>query len=155
MSRAADVPPPEPGAEARGPQRVPAAPVTRPPAVAGAALLLLGEALALLAGALWGVVVMATGSATDVGIAAAVVVFALLLCAAVLASARGLWRGRRAARAPAVGWQVLQGATAAALLQVAGLGAGLVVAAGLALAMAVTVVGLLLTPAANRFMSLR
>lgn len=75
------------------------------------------EAVALVVLAGWGVVQLATGLQTAVGVVVFLVLFALAVAAALVASARALWEGRRTGRAPVATWQLLQGATALAFLQ--------------------------------------
>jgi hypothetical protein len=82
--------------------------------VVGAAVV---EAVALVGLSGWGVVQLVSGQQTAVGVVLFLVVFGLAVAAALVASARALWEGRRTGRAPVATWQLLQGATALALLQ--------------------------------------
>ena len=67
-----------------------------------------GEALLLLAGAAYLVWGLFTQTATEAGAAVVLVLLAAGLAAGLLACARGLFHGRRAARSPVLVWQVLQ-----------------------------------------------
>ncbi|WP_199423613.1 hypothetical protein [Actinotalea solisilvae] len=98
-------PEPRPGAE----------PVARPAAVVALAVLLLVEAVAVAGAAAVGVPSVVTGGRPAV--AGFVVLCALGVAAALVASARSFWRGSSRARGPAATWQLLQGATALTLLQ--------------------------------------
>ncbi|HEY3438938.1 MAG TPA: hypothetical protein VGK35_14730 [Actinotalea sp.] len=135
------------------PQTVPApqadgAPVSLRVGVA----VILVEAAALVAGAVWGLVVLVTGQALDVAILVSLVVCALLLALVLAGTAGALVRGRRGARAPALAWQVLQGATALAILQ-AGAGGTTRWAAVVVLTAAAVGAVLVLTPAATRYIT--
>ncbi|EYR62668.1 hypothetical protein N866_06310 [Actinotalea ferrariae CF5-4] len=85
--------------------------------VAAAAVL---EAVALVALTGWGVVQLVTGRQNAVGVVLFLVVFGLAVAAVLVGSARALWEGRRTGRAPVATWQLLQGATALAVLQATG-----------------------------------
>ena len=82
-----------------------------------AVVAVLTEVTALVGLALWWVVEMARGQASALGVALFLVVFALGVAAVLLGSVRALRRGRRWARGPVMTWQLLQGATAFAVLQ--------------------------------------
>lgn len=85
--------------------------------VVGAAVL---EAVVLVGLAGWGVVQLVTGGPSAVGVVVFLVLFGLAVAAALVASARALWEGRRTGRAPVATWQLLQGATALAFLEATG-----------------------------------
>jgi hypothetical protein len=75
------------------------------------------EAVALVALSAWGVVQLLSGLQGSPGVVVFLVVFGLGVAAALVASARALWAGRRTGRAPVATWQLLQGAVALAVLQ--------------------------------------
>ncbi|KGM10124.1 hypothetical protein [Cellulomonas carbonis] len=94
----------------------PPRPARRPPAgVVAVVAAVCVEALALAAGAVVGLVQVLRGTESAVGVALFLVVFALAVAAALVASARALWAGRRSGRAPVATWQLLQAATAFAV----------------------------------------
>lgn len=131
----------------------PAAPLPRTMRVGLAVVLL--EAGALVATAAWFVIELVRDGSSSVGVALFLVLFALAVAGLLAVAARSLRRGGRGGRAPVLGWQVLQGATAIAVLQVRGAGSiALMVAAG-ALAVAAVVVVMLLTPSSVRFTAAR
>ena len=118
----------------------------RPPAallvvVAAVAL----EAVVLLVVAAVYVVALVRLGTVDVLFAGLTVVLAVAVAVGLLACARGLLRGRRWARAPAITWQLLQSAVVAPALGTA-FGPG---AAALLVLAATVVVGLLLPPVAR------
>lgn len=119
-------PPPGPGPGA----------VARGPALVTLVAVLVVEALAVAAAAVRGAAAVLDGERTAV--AAFVLVCAAGVAAALLACARSFWRGSSRARGVAATWQLLQGATAVALLQA---GAAVTVAGG---ALALAAVGLVL-----------
>ena len=109
-------------------------PPQRPATLAGAAALVGLEALALLAGVVYLLVELATVRAGNTGGAVFVLVLAVLATLGVALTARGLWRARRASRAPALLTQLLLLPVAMNLLHdgVAGWGLPLLVVAGAA-----------------------
>ena len=138
---------PAPGSAADPPADGSRPPRTLDVVLAGAVL----EAGALGAGVVWAVVDLARG---DVDTPAAGIVLALFLAGvavAVVAAARSLRRGARRARGPVVTWQLLQAASGLTLLGVADPPAGLPVAAGGAVALAVGVLVAALSPSAVRY----
>ena len=112
---------------------------------------LLLEAVALAATGVWFLVELARSGASDVPLALFLVVFAAGIAAALVLAARALRAGRRGGRAPAIGWQLLQGATAVTILQVPGAHTVALWGAWTALAAAVVVLVLALTPQAVRY----
>lgn len=122
-----------------------------PRTLAAGLVVVLLEALALLASAALFLVELLSSGASDVAVAVFLVLFAAGIAAALVGAARSLRRGRRGGRAPVLGWQVLQGATALAVLQVTGAVPVAVWTASVALASAAVVVVLMLTPSAVRF----
>lgn len=110
----------------------------RPRLLTGALVVVLGEALALLAAGVAFVAGVAVGRAQFAGQTLATAVFAVGLAALLVAAARGLARGRRWARAPVLTWQLLQGAVGATQFGAAPAIGALLVAAALAV-----IVGLL------------
>lgn len=119
----------------------PAPPVGAPPprllTVALVGVLIEAAVLVGLAG--WSAVQLATAGAQSLGVGLFLVVFCLGVAAVLVAAARALRRGSRRARGPIITWQLLQGATAITLIQVG------VVWGALALALALVVLGLLMT----------
>jgi len=99
-------------AEARRPRRWPA--LLAPIALV---VLVLVEAAVLAGLGLWWLVVLVVGDVQDVGVALFLIGFTLAVAAGLAAGGRALLHGRRGARAPVVTWQLLQGATAVAVLQ--------------------------------------
>lgn len=97
-----------------GPDPVPPAVPPSVRVVVGAAVL---EAVALVALSVWGLVQLVSGLQGSPGVVVFLVVFGLGVAAALVASARALWAGRRTGRAPVATWQLLQGAVALAVLQ--------------------------------------
>lgn len=126
-------------------------PGTVPRALAVALGVLLAEAAVLGTAAAWFVVELVRGTTADLPLAVFLVVFAAGISAALVLAARALRGGRRGGRAPAVGWQLLQGATAVTVLQVEGVAPGPLWSARAALLAAVVVVVLLMTPRVVRF----
>lgn len=123
---------------APNPSTAPPAP-TRPRWLYAVLLAVLVEALVLLAVAVVVVAQAVSGPSADLGLGVALGVLALGVAVGLVLCARGLWAGRRWARAPVVTWQLLQVAAIAS-----GLGSDLGVAvAGLLLLSAVAVVGVL------------
>lgn len=123
------------------PARTGAAAGTRPTALAAVCLVVLVQAALLLGlGVAWGVDLV-RGASRLPGATAFLVVFALGVAAALAASARGLWRGRRWARSPVMTWQLLL-----AVMAIGWLGAEPTVWAAAVLASAVVVAGGLLLP---------
>lgn len=109
------------------------------------------EAGALAAAAVAWVVLLITRGSAVVGAALFLIVFALGLGAALATAARALRRGSRPARGPIITWQLLQAATAIAVVAVPGR-PGWVAAAALAVVvLSCTVAGALLTPRAVAF----
>ena len=121
-----------------------------PRALAVALGVLLLEAAALAATSVWFLVELIRSGASDVPLALFLVVFAAGIAATLVFAARALQAGRRGGRAPAIGWQLLQGATAVTVLQVPDVQTGALWGAWTALAAAVVVVVLALTPRAVR-----
>ena len=115
---------------------------------AGGALL---EALALTGSAgLWLVQLVQDGSSAP-GVAVFLILFAVGLAAALVAAASAVRRGGRRARGPLITWQLLQVATAFAVVQVPGRPGWLAGVAVVAMALAAAVVAALLTPKAVAF----
>lgn len=127
--------PPEP----RRPGADPAGPAERRAAVVVLVALLLVEAAAVAVAAGLGIPSVVAGGRPAV--AGFVVLCAVGVAAALVASARSFWRGSSRARGPAATWQLLQGATAVTLLQAG----ALVPAAWAALVVAVAVLVLVVT----------
>ncbi|MCL3862749.1 hypothetical protein [Actinotalea sp. K2] len=121
-------------------------PGPRPPVLALALGLVLVEAAGLVGFALWSLVSVLTQGTDTLGVALALVLFCLAVAAALVAAARAVHGGRRAARAPLVTWQLLQGATAVSVLRAAG-----APLAWAALVAAVVVLVALLSPPVVRF----
>ncbi len=119
------------------PRGAPEARPAPPWPVAVAAVGALVEAVLLVAGGVVWTVVLLTGGSDAPGAGVALVVLVLCLAVVLVAAARALWRGSRRARGPLVTWQLLQGATAVALLQTphqpGAVAAGAVAAVGVAL----------------------
>lgn len=127
------------------------APGDRPAAVTVAAGGTIAEAGVLaVAGAAWLVQVVVQGSSA-LGVAAFLILFAWGLAAVLVAGARALRRGSRRARGPVITWQLLQVATALAVLQVPGRPGWLAAGAAVAIVVAVTVVAALLVPRSVTF----
>ena len=126
-----------------------------PPTMVVALAVVLLESAALLLTALWFVVALVRDGSSSVGVALFLVVFVVGVAGLLGAAARSLHGGGRGGRAPVLGWQVLQGATAVAVLQVRGAGSIALWVAGASLAAAAVVVVMLLTPSAVRFTTTR
>lgn len=109
------------------------------------------EAGALALTAVWFVVELIRSGASDVVLALFLVVFAAAIAASLVFAVRALRGGRRGGRAPAIGWQLLQGATAVGVLQVPGVQPGALRGAVIALVAAAIALVLLLTPQAIRY----
>jgi len=109
---------------------------------------LLVEAAALGVVAVAAVVSLVRNGSSDLAVALALVAVALGTGALLVVGARALRRGARRARGPVVTWQLLQAATALAILQVPGRAAVAAAGAALAVVLAVVVTVALLTPAA-------
>lgn len=87
------------------------------PATLRAVVVIVGaEAVLLTAWAVWSVVNAVRGT-TNPGVGAFLAVFAGAIAALLVVALRALLRRRRLGRAPVVGWQLLQGGVAVALLQ--------------------------------------
>lgn len=100
------------------------------------------EVLALAGAAVLVLIELLSGGSFSVGVSSFLVVFAAGVATVLAASARGLLRGQRWARAPVATWQLLQGVVAFSWLQYEVTPGGI---ATLVLA-AVVLVGLLLKP---------
>lgn len=94
-----------------------AVPAARPRTLLALVVLVLVEAAVLAGLGLWWLVVLVVGDVQDVGVALFLIGFTLAVAAGLAAGGRALLHGRRGARAPVVTWQLLQGATAVAVLQ--------------------------------------
>ncbi|WP_225753620.1 hypothetical protein [Actinotalea sp. Marseille-Q4924] len=95
----------------------PPAPAAPPPSLRVVVVVAVVEAVAIVVLSGWGVVQLVTGQQTAVGVVLFLVLFGLAVAATLVGSARALWEGRRTGRAPVATWQLLQGATALAVLQ--------------------------------------
>lgn len=131
-----------------------AAPSTaRPPkppwAVRAAALGAVVEAALLVVGAVAWTAVLVTGGLDSPAAGVALVVLMLGLAAVLVLAARALRRGSRRARGPLVTWQLLQGATAVALLQSPDRPGGVTAGAVVAVVVALGVVAAILSPRAT------
>lgn len=127
----------------------PGDPDGRPPARRPVLLVVLTAAVALEAGLLVGVAVfyvvgLAAGRATDAVVAGTTAGLALLIAGALGLFARGLWARRRWARAPVVTWNIL------VALSVASSGAVRTPLGAALLVLAVLVVAGLLAPSVSR-----
>jgi hypothetical protein len=116
-------------------------------AVVGAAI----EAAGLGAAALVWVVTLVTRGSTVLGAALALVVAVVGLAAVLATGAAALRRGSRRARGPVITWQLLQGATGVAVIQVPGRPGWLATGAVAAVVLACAVAGALVTPKAVAF----
>ncbi|UER53823.1 hypothetical protein HJG43_03800 [Kineosporiaceae bacterium SCSIO 59966] len=87
----------------------PPAPVRRPPLQVAVVALVALEAGMLLGVAVFYVVGIARGAASDVVVAAFTAALAVVVGGALGVFARGLWGGRRWSRAPVVTWNLLVG----------------------------------------------
>lgn len=123
----------------------------RPLVVTLAAAAALAEAAALAAGAVAWLGQLVLRGSTMLGVAVFLILFALGVAAVLVAGARALRRGSRRARGPLITWQLLQVATALAVLQVPGRPGWLAGGAAVALGVALGVAGALLTPRAAAF----
>ena len=122
-----------------------------PPAVRVAAVGAVGEGVALTAGAVIWLVALVTRGSSSVGVVVFLVLFALGLAVALAGAARALLRGSARARGPIVTWQLLQAATAVAILQVPARPTWLTVVGAVALVVALVVAAAALTPRATAF----
>ena len=77
------------------------------------------EAFALVAVAGWWLVRVAAAGSQNLAVGLFIAVFCLGIAAMLVVAARAVRRGRRGGRSPLVAWQLLQGATSVAVLQVA------------------------------------
>lgn len=82
------------------------------------------EVTALVGLAGWWLVELVGGHSSSVGVALFLVAFALGVAAVLLGSVRALRARHRWARGPVMTWQLLQGATAVAVLQAVATAAG-------------------------------
>lgn len=90
---------------------------SRPRSLVAVVVLVLAEAVVTAGLGLWWLFVLIVGDVREVAVALFLVVFALAVAAGLALGGRALLRGRRGARAPVITWQILQGATAVAVLQ--------------------------------------
>lgn len=104
------------------------------------------EAVALVVAAGWWLVRLVLAGSENLAVGLFVAAFCLGTAAVLVLAARSAGRGSRGGRSPLVAWQVLQGATSVAVLQVAQGSVAVVAWAALAVAAAVAVL-LLTTPA--------
>jgi hypothetical protein len=119
---------------------------TRPPWLFAVLAAVVVEALALAAVAVVVLVQALSGPSADLGLGVALAVLALAFGAGLVLCARGLWAGRRWARAPVVTWQLLQVAAVAS-----GIGGDFGgPATGLVILSAIAVIGVL-TPSVVRW----
>lgn len=125
----------------------PAAAARTVAAVRTAVLLVLAEAAALTFATLGWLAQVVAGATSATPVAGFLAAFALGIAAVLVLSARALRRGARGGRSPVVTWQLLQGATAVAVLR-SGPALPVAVVAVLALGVGAVVVGLLLTRSA-------
>lgn len=123
----------------------------RPGAVTVAVVGVAIEGLALVVSAGAGVVQLVGQGSSAVGVTVFLVVGALGVAWVLGAAASALRRGSRRARGPLITAQLLQGATALAVVQVPGRPGWLAAAALAAILLAVVVVAALLTPKAVAF----
>lgn len=128
------------------------APGARPPrtldvVLAGAVV----ESAVLGAGVVWATADLVRGRADAPGASIVLALFLAGVAAALVTAARALRRGARRARGPVVTWQLLQAASGVTLLGVADPPAGLPVAAGAGIVLAVLVVVAALSPSTTRF----
>lgn len=124
------------------------APDRIPGAFPVALICLAAEALALAGAAVWVLVTVALHGSAHLGVALFLAAFALGVGALLLVGARALRRGAARARGPVVTWQLLQAATALAVLGAPGRTgvAGAVAVVAIVLS-AIVVVGILSRPA--------
>lgn len=120
--------------------------------VAAAAVGALVEAVLLVAGGLAWTVVILTGGSDAPGAGVALVALVLGLAAVLVVAARALRRGSRRARGPLVTWQLLQGATAVALLQTPHQPGAVVAGAIAAVGIALGVVAATVSPRATDYL---
>lgn len=107
------------------------------------------EAVALVGVAGWVLVTVVAAGSTSLGVALFLAAFALGVGALLVVGARALLRGAPRARGPVVTWQLLQAATAVAVLGVPGrTGAAAGVAVGGIVLAVVVVAGVLSSPSA-------
>lgn len=89
----------------------------RPRTLVVTVLAVLAEAAAFAVLGVWWAFALVVGRTENVSVVLFLIVFALGVAALLALGARALLAGRRGARAPVITWQLLQGATAVAVLQ--------------------------------------